>query len=161
MSIIPIMWAVSLLAAAVHIALMPPNARTKHALIGVVLLYQLIFTVGINCTLGFIAHTYFADETARFIGWPAGNPFQYEVAFANLTFGILGLLCIWFRGHFWTAAVVGISLWFLLDGIYHIYDLVVNGNTAPGNAGLPLYSDIIIPIVLMTLLGLYHSTRDE
>ncbi len=41
---------------------------------------------------GFVMHNFFADEMARSIGWPVGNPFQIEVAFFNLAVGILGAL---------------------------------------------------------------------
>ncbi|WP_367186142.1 DUF6790 family protein [Methanothermobacter sp.] len=34
--------------------------------------------------------------------WPTGNPFRW-MAFANLSFGVLGLLFWKFRGEFWTA----------------------------------------------------------
>jgi hypothetical protein len=37
---------------------------------------------------------------AREIGWPPGNPFQTEVAIANLAAGTLGILYFWIRGNF-------------------------------------------------------------
>ena len=47
---------------------------------------------------GFIGHTAFADRTAAYIGWLADNPFQTEVAVANLAIGVLGILCYWVQG---------------------------------------------------------------
>ncbi|MHB9111813.1 MAG: DUF6790 family protein [Thermoleophilia bacterium] len=33
----------------------------------------------------FMGHAFFAEETAGLIGWPAGNPFQFEIAVTNLS----------------------------------------------------------------------------
>lgn len=37
-----------------------------------------------------LAAAFFADSIANSIGWPAENPFQTEVAGANLGTGLLG-----------------------------------------------------------------------
>lgn len=129
--------------------------KTGLRVISLVLLYQLVFSVGINSLLGFYAHAFLSDQTAEYIGWAPGSPFQLEVAYTNLTFGILGILCIWMRGNFWVATVLGISIWYFADAYYHIRDMVVHHNYAPGNAGMPLYTDICLPIVLLTLLIVY------
>src|SRR3954453_7078522 len=42
-----------------------------------------------------LAHTVWADSTAVSIDWPTGNPFQTEVAVANLAIGVPGILCYW------------------------------------------------------------------
>ncbi len=46
---------------------------------------------------------------AASIGWPAGSPFQFEVGIANLSFGILGILCLKFMDNFWTATVIAVK----------------------------------------------------
>src|SRR5215216_4271824 len=56
--------------------------------------------------IAFIGHTVFASSTAASIGWPAGNPFQTEVAVANLAVGCLGVLCYWLKDNFWVATVI-------------------------------------------------------
>ena len=38
----------------------------------------------------------------------------------------------------------------------HIYDIVVNQNYHPGNAGLPFYYDILLPFLLIVLLSIYR-----
>lgn len=154
MYLIPLMWAFSLIGAAIHLMFLKPQKKAFGEIVDVVLLYQLIFTVGINSLLGFYAHAYMSDEVAQYIGWPTKSPFQLEVAYTNLTFGILGLLCIFIRGHFWTATALGISIWYWCDAYGHLRDLYVHHNDAPGNAGLPLYGDLVIPAVLLTLLAL-------
>jgi hypothetical protein len=134
--------------------------RTKGRVAQIFLLWLLVIAVGIQGILAFIAHTVFADATAASIGWPAGNPFQSEVAVANLSVGVLGILCYWMRGSFWNATVIGFSVWWLGDAVVHIRSIVVSANYAPNNAGVTLYMDILMPMILSALLVYYlHLNR--
>jgi hypothetical protein len=119
----------------------------------VFLVWFLVVWAGIGGVIAFLSHTLFADQTARAIGWPTGNPFQSEVAVANLVVGVLGILCYWIRGNFWLATVIATSVWLLGDAVVHIYHIVVNQNYHPGNAGLPFYFDILLPLLLIVLLS--------
>jgi hypothetical protein len=84
------------------------------------------------------------------------------VAVANLSVGILGILCYWIRGNFWVATVIGFSVWWLGDAVVHIRSIVVESNYAPNNAGMTLYLDILIPLILIALLIYYlYVTRHE
>jgi hypothetical protein len=122
----------------------------------------IIRRIGILGILSFISHTVFADSTAASIGWRAGNPFQSEVAVANLAVGILGILCYWMRGNFWVATAIGFSVWFLGDAVVHIRSIVVDENYAPANAGVTFYMDILLPVILIALLVYYlYAKRHE
>jgi hypothetical protein len=116
------------------------------------LLYLLAIPVGLGGMLGFVGHTVRADQTAMYIGWPAGNPFQLEVGVANLPFALLGLLCIWIRGHFWTATCLGFSTFLLGAGVVHLHERGTRHNLAPGNAGPVLYLDLLLPVLMLALL---------
>jgi hypothetical protein len=83
---------------------------TTRRIADVLLPYFFAFPIGLGGVFGFIGHTMRAGPVAASIGWAAGNPFQYEVAVANLAFGILGILCLWNRGGFWTATAIGWSI---------------------------------------------------
>jgi hypothetical protein len=144
----------SLVVSAVHVYL-DNRPRTKGRVVEIFLLWLLVITVGIQGILAFIGHTVFADATAASIGWPAGNPFQSEVAVANLSVGVLGILCYWMRGSFWNATVIGFSVWWLGDAVVHIRSIVVSANYAPNNAGLTLPMDILMPVILIALLAYY------
>ena len=122
----------------------------------VFLVWLFVVWAGIGSVFTFLSHTLLADQTARAIGWPTGNPFQSEVAVANLTVGVLGILCYWIRGNFWLATVIATSVWLLGDAVVHIYHIVVNHNYHPGNAGLPFYFDILLPLLLIVLLIIYR-----
>ena len=92
--------------------------------------------------------SFLSAQVAANIGWAPGSPFQHEVAFANLSIGVLGVLCYWIRDNFWTATVISSSI-FLLGAAYgHIINMFQFANYAPGNAGSVLYMDIIGPIIL-------------
>ena len=129
--------------------------RTKGRVAEIFLLSFLVITVGIGHVFFFVSHTVFAEATAASIGWPAGNPFQSEVAVANLTLATLGILCYWIRGNFWVAAVIAYCVQVLGAAVVHIRDIVVAANYAPNNAGLTLPMDILEPVILLALLVYY------
>ena len=65
-----------------------------------------MYVLGVSGAIGMfnvVMHTVFANDVAASIGWPAGNPFQTEVGFANLAIGIVGFACFW-RYDFWLPA---------------------------------------------------------
>jgi hypothetical protein len=148
----------SLVVGAVHVYL-DKQPRTKGRVAEIFLLWFLVIPVGIGGIFNFIAHTVFADMSAASIGWPAGNPFQSEVAVANLAVGILGILCYWMRGNFWVATVIGFSVWWLGDAVVHIRSIVVEANYAPNNAGATFYLDALFPVFLIALLVYYYRVN--
>ncbi len=66
----------------------------------------LVIQVGLGSIWAFLGHYFKTDEIARFIGWPEGNPFQKEIAFANLGLGVSGVLCLFFDKGFWLATMI-------------------------------------------------------
>ncbi|MHB1391161.1 MAG: DUF6790 family protein [Thermoleophilia bacterium] len=129
--------------------------RTGAGVFSAFVPWFLAAVVGLGGVWAFMGHVFVADETAKSIGWPAGNPFQFEVGIVNLSYGVLGLMCLHQRGKFWWATVVAYSV-FLWGAAYgHVQQLTVNNNHEPGNAGFVLYADIIIPVILIALLIIY------
>jgi hypothetical protein len=137
------------------------RALTLKRIIGTTLLSLLVVTVGLGSIWASIGHSLFANQVASTIGWAPGSPFQQEVAFANLAFGVLGILCIWIRGNFWTATVIGVSIFLLGDAIGHISNILVTGNYATGNAGTVLVLDILVPLLLIGLLVAYKILEER
>ena len=121
--------------------------------------YMLPIAVGVGGLFGFVGHTVRADEVARSIGWPTGNPFQFEVAVANLAFGVLGLLCIKFRDGFWTATILGYGIFLEGAAYIHIREILESNNWSINNAGPVLVIDILFPIFLLSLLILSKYGR--
>lgn len=138
--------------AAVAIARQPPP-RTAAFVVNRVFAYFLLFTIGACHLLNFVFHVFFGDIAAAYIGW-AQSPFQAEVGFASLGFGVLGVLAV--RGGFEMrlAAVLGQALFLLGAAGGHIVQMVTAQNFAPGNVGLIFYMDLALPLIGFTLLAL-------
>jgi hypothetical protein len=153
-------YAFGLLGFIIHAYLLSPQERTKAKLIELFLLYQLIFSLGITSFFAFIGFTFMAEYIAQITNWPA-SPFEQQMANVNLAFAVLGILCIWYRKLFWSATIIGFSVWILCDAIQHIYEAVALGNLSEGNIGVPLITDIIIPIVLLIALQQYWKTMEK
>lgn len=148
------MYVFSIVGFFIHYNLLIPQERTTVRIKELLLLYQIVFSLGMTSLLAFIGLSMIPDEIALYMGWPA-CPFQQELGNVNLAFGVLGVMGIWWRGDFWTATVLGFSVWILADGFHHLYDIFWNHNYAPGSTGVSLYTDFIVPIVLLILLPLY------
>ena len=134
---------------------------TKIDKLRIIIINVIFFNIGLNNVHNFIAHAFFGDEIAKFIGWQ-NSPFQLEVAFASLG---MALGAFWaFRREFeaWVTIFLTYSgfLWGAAGG--HIYQIIVNHNFASGNAGIIFYMDIISPLVILLLLITYkHFAKQE
>ncbi len=149
-----ILFAAAILAGVVRILIKRPVSKQGYA--GIFLLYMIFFSIGLGGVYAFMGHAFLANEVAKEIGWPTGSPFQFEVAIANLAFGILGMLCIRIRGNFWAAVVTGYCI-FLGGAAYGHFVQMQKGDTSPYNTGIFLYAgDIFIPLVIFVLMITYY-----
>jgi len=123
----------------------------KQQIVEALFSYFLLFSIGISFVYNFIMHVFFSEMSASFIGWEH-SPFQFEVGFASLGFGTVGLLAFRQGLSFRAASVMGPSffLWGAAGG--HVYQMITTHNFAPGNAGIVFWTDIIIPIIAFVLL---------
>lgn len=134
------------------------SSKTKNLtlLLEHLLLFIIIFNIGIACLIGFIGHAFYGPEIAAKIGWPAHNPFQFEVAIANLSIGVAGILCIWIRKNFWVATTLISGIFYLGAAYGHIVQIDKHHNLSEYNSGVFLYvGDIIIPIIYLFLGTVY------
>lgn len=99
----------------------------------------------------FIAHFFLSDMVAQSIGWPTGNPFQLEIAFANLTMGVLGIVAVGRRDGFREATVIAVTVFGVGATIVHIMDIIETGNLAPGNT-LQNVLNLLKPALLIWFL---------
>lgn len=65
------------------------------------------------------------------------------------------------RGNFWVATVIVFSVQWLGAAVVHIREIVVAADYAPNNAGMTLYLDILIPVILIALLVYYEHVRSD
>jgi hypothetical protein len=115
------------------------------------LAWVLLLPIGVTGLWAGIAHVAFPQVAAAHIGWQV-SPFQLEVGMADLAIGVTACLAFWRSWEFRAAAVCAASVFLLGDAVGHIRQMMVAGNFAPGNAGVPFYMDIIGPLLAIALL---------
>src|SRR5580692_5739103 len=143
----------ALAAASLHLALSRDSRSSKTAIARTYLLYLLFIYVGLMGILTAYAHVFRPEQTSASIGWST-SPYEYEVGMADLTVGVLGVLCLWFRGNFWLATAIANAVWLLGDAVGHIRQMLLYGNHAANNSGIFLAAEFVIPLVIV-LLALY------
>ena len=113
--------------------------------------WMLFMGAGWSVLGGAIAHTVFARQTARGIGWEA-NGFQFEVGFASLAMGLGGIYASTVdQPAAWVVSSIASGLFLLLAGVNHVIEIVRAHNYAPGQTVI-LVSDFGIPVSLVALL---------
>lgn len=127
------------------------NALDKPLFFDILFSHFLLFNVGISYIYNFVVHVFFGEMAASFIGW-SQSPFQLEVGFASLGFGVVGIISFWAGFGFRAATIIAPSLFLWGAAGGHVYQMVVANNFAPGNAGIIFWSDIFIPVIGLTLL---------
>ncbi len=129
------------------------KARTRKYIIEILLSYLILFGWGLGGLMNFTAHVFFPYTTAAIIGWQGETTFQFEVGIANLSFGMLAILCILIRmNHFWLATIIGNTIFYWGAAIGHIRQMIIAHNFTQGNAGIYFYHDVVYPIII---IGLY------
>lgn len=111
----------------------------------------LLLPIGVAGLWAGIFHIFFPAVAAADIGWSV-SPFQFEVGMADLAIGVTACLAFWRDLEFKTAAVITASVFLLGDAFGHVREMLMSGNFAPGNAGVPFYMDVVCPVVAITLL---------
>ncbi len=141
--------------ASILVLLRAPKPLTARVVVEALFSYFLLFSIGVGFLYNFVMHTFFGAMTARIIGWD-DSPFQAEVGFASLGFAVVGFFA--WRGSFdlRLAAVIGPALFLLGAAGGHVYQIIHAQNFAPGNAGVILYTDILVPVFGLALLWLQH-----
>lgn len=156
MYIFAAIYVLSFLAFIVHYLKVRPISFAKT--IELLFLYQLVFNIGCLGILSFIGLTFMPERAAQELGWTMCH-FQQELANVNLGYGVVGFLCIWFRGLFWTSTTISASIWLFGDGLQHLYNNFWGHDFNLLGTGIIFFTDLFIPIALMTLLFFYHRTH--
>ena len=81
---------------------------------------MLFLYVGLVGIYTFALHCFWPELAAEGIGW-SNSPFQWEVGIANAVIGVLGLLSLKASRRFRSAVIVAAVIWFLGDGVGHMY----------------------------------------
>jgi hypothetical protein len=147
-----ILFILALLGFGIHL-FFTKKIKTKKLILELLLSYLILFGWGFGGIIAFIAHVFFPYKTAALIGWEGSSTFQFEVGIANLSFGILAILCIFIRmKHFWMAVIIGYTTFLWGTAIGHIRQMIIAHNFTSSNAGIYFYHDIFYPTII---IGLY------
>ncbi len=145
----------ALVAASIHLAFSAKRRSSAVTIVGTYLVYLLFIYVGLMGLFTAYYHVFRPIEASASIGWST-SPYEYEVGMADLTVGVLGVLCVVFRGEFWLATAIADAVWLLGDAVGHVREMVVNNNHAEYNAGKFLAFEIAIPILILGLVFYYR-----
>ena len=107
--------------------------------------------LGITGIYSFVMHGFFPAFTAATIGWQT-SPFQFEIAVANLGFGIVAILSTRRNYEFRQAAIIANTIWLWGDAVGHAHQMSIAQNYSSGNAGTWFCMDILIPLVTIICL---------
>ena len=134
------------------VALLAAAARRRHGPAAVRFLsWILLLPIGVTGLWAGAFHVFFPATAAKLIGWDV-SPFQLEVGMADLAIGATAVIAFWRDLNFQAAAVSAASIFLLGDAVGHVKQMLIAGNFAPGNAGVPFYTDIICPVLAIALL---------
>jgi hypothetical protein len=142
-------------AASVHLLVSPKRRSEPVTVVGTYLLYLLFIYVGLMGLFTAYYHIFRPIETSASIGWST-SPYEYEVGMADLTVGVLGVLCLAFRNGFWLATAIADAVWLLGDAVGHIRQMVVHNNHAENNAGIFLIFELLMPTLILGLVIFYR-----
>jgi uncharacterized membrane protein len=144
----------AVLAASIHLAVSPKRRGDSHTIVVTYLLYLLFIYVGLMGLFTAYYHVFRPIQASASIGW-APSPYEYEVGMADLTVGVLGVLCLAFRDNFWLATTIANAVWFIGDAIGHIRQMMLFNNHAEYNAGIFLAFEFAVPVAMLGLVT-YH-----
>lgn len=121
------------------------------SLIDCFLTYFLILTAGVQSLLVGYFQIVQPELVNEYVGW-IPCPLSTQLGLAHLAFGILGILCYWFKHEWRTATGVGYSLYLLMTAYVHIRSVYFVHTYELGHSGPTLLSDVFVPICILTLL---------
>ena len=122
------------------------------------LAWILFLPIGLTGLWAAVFHLFLPQIAAADIGWEV-SPFQFEAGLADLAIGGTTCVSFWRSLEFKAAAVLASSIFLLGDAVGHVKQMIVAGNFASGNAGVPFYSDIVFPLLAIILLAIVRRSQ--
>ncbi len=120
--------------------------HSHRAKIELFLIYYLVIGVGFSGLLSGYLHIFHPTFVSNLFGW-AESPFTQQVGMASLGFAALGIGSIWLAD--WRSATgVGFTIFAWLAAVGRLY--------AGGRPSAFFWSDVLVPLAILILLGLRH-----
>src|SRR5689334_5984044 len=80
------------------------------------MIWWMVLLVGVMSIVGAAFHIFDGPQTAELIGYTRGDGgFQWENSMGDLAIGVVGVMAYWFRGHFWLATIVVLTVQYFGD----------------------------------------------
>ncbi len=116
-----------------------------------------VMTVGVEGVIGFIRHYIFYKADAKRLGWETDRPdWMWEVGFANLGFGAMGLLAViagW-GVHAQALVLLGYSLYLFQAAMLHLYRYLTDETRSPARLWRAVMLTLLI-VAMMTFFAVY------
>jgi hypothetical protein len=116
-----------------------------------------VMTVGVEGVLGFVRHYFFYKADAKRLGWETDRPdWMWEVGFANLGFGAMGLLAVAAGWGVKAQALVllGYSLYLFQAAMLHLYRYLTDEKRSPARLWRAVVLTLVI-VGMMTFFAIY------
>ncbi|MDZ4056076.1 MAG: DUF6790 family protein [Polynucleobacter sp.] len=123
-----------------------------------VLTCYLFIAVGLGAMWAGCFHVFAPDLAASYIGWQ-NSPFQFEVGVGDIGMGAAAIMAGFASRDFRWAVLVYFTIFSWGAALGHIYQMWIERNFAPGNAGLVFWLDIVQPLTLLILMMLSHKQK--
>ena len=112
---------------------------------------SLFWLVGVQSLVYAAGHLCRPDALAEARGGERGSPYQREVAFAYVAFGVLGICASAFTADFWAAAILGFAIFSLGGAAGRAAEMTARHQLELGSAGAIFYYEILVPLYLILL----------
>ncbi len=120
----------------------------------------LFFSIGCSFLYNGFFHAAMPQMAAELIGW-ANSPFQIELGFASIGFGLVGVIAPWKGIQMRFAAILPVASFLWGAAGVHIQSMITEGNFAPGNAGVIFWTDLLLPLMGLVFLWLQNRYENE
>jgi hypothetical protein len=110
-------------------------------------LAAVVYMIGWSALGAGISHIFFGKAISRSIGF-ARSPYELEVGFANLGFGVAALMAGSFQKEYWLAIILANSIFRVGCGAGHIKQIIMDRNYAINNTAI-LFLNFVVPAFLV------------
>lgn len=134
------------------------NKQNSESVVILLLKYCLFFNIGclfLTCGLG---QFLYPKSIALEVGW-SFSEFQRQLAFSEMSVGLLGLLCNLFGYQFWLATSISAIIWLVGSSFSYLYYSIVYNASILSTGAFVIYWNLFIALWIVVLLCLYRYER--
>lgn len=122
--------------------------------------YFMVFNIGIIYLVAFVIHVFFKDAIATLIGWPV-SMFEWQVGFACLSYGIVGILSFGASNEFKAATLLMATIFLCGVSIIHFYYVHYDTNYLAKDNNFYFLIDIAIHLTGLFILYVAWRSKNQ